>query len=59
MKIGGQLHLSVNCDKYFTRYGSVCVLETKNLNPPNTWGTNFTHLKIRFATLLSSQHTSH
>ena len=32
MKIGGQLHLSVNYDKYFTRYGSVCVLETNNLN---------------------------
>jgi hypothetical protein len=38
MKIGGQLHLSVNYDKYsyFTRYGSVCILDTKNLNPPNT-----------------------
>ena len=32
MKIGGQFHLSVNYDKYFTRYGSVCVLGTNNLN---------------------------
>jgi hypothetical protein len=32
MKKGGQLHLSVKYDKYFTRYGSVCVLETKTGN---------------------------